>query len=52
MSRDDKSEKATTKFDSKKLMVKNPTSFDKNKSELEDEQLERIVGGAMSYHSV
>jgi hypothetical protein len=48
MSRIEKSKKAAQKSETKKLAPK-PSASKKHSGELNDEQLDRIAGGAMSY---
>ncbi len=49
MSRNEKSKQATQMPDAKKLAPKKSVSSAKSSGELNDEQLERISGGAMAY---
>jgi hypothetical protein len=49
MSRAEKSKKADQKHETKKFAAKPSASSKKATGELNDEQLERIAGGAMSY---
>jgi len=51
MSRKDQSKKSTEKPESKKLAPKTPATSKRNSGELNDEQLDRLSGGAMSYHN-
>jgi hypothetical protein len=49
MSRIEKSKHADQKHEAKKLATKASTASKKNIGELNDEQLERVAGGVMSY---
>ncbi len=49
MSRKEPSKKAAAKHETKKLASKTSGLSKKHSGELDDEQLDRIAGGAMSY---
>jgi len=49
MSRREPSKKSAAKHETEKLASKTSTSSKKHSGELNDEQLDRIAGGSMSY---